>query len=389
MGAMIPRQMEALLRQYATWFPAISVTGPRQSGKSTLVKAAFPDFSYVNLEDPQLRREANEDPVGFIRSRPPRLILDEAQYAPELFSMVQVASDERGTPGQYVLSGSQNFLLLRQISQTLAGRVGVLKLLPLSFSELNANGRLTSPDAFMARGGYPRLYDTSMPTRVYFESYINTYVERDVADYLDVRNLSAFRTFLKLCALNAGSLVNYASLARDAGIDARTAKSWLSLLESSYVAFFLMPYHTSEGKRLIKAPKLYFYDTGLLCHLLGVNNLERLLTSEHLGQAFENLIVAETLKGHLNKGEEPRLFFYRDDSRIEVDLLDFTDDSRRTLVEIKSSQTYRSSFARHLRRVGEELEVPAEWRCVVTRAEHGMRTDGVRVLTASDWLNIF
>lgn len=383
---MIGRALEAELKKRAGWFPVVSLTGPRQSGKSTLVRAAFSDYDYVNLEDPQLRRAANEDPVGFVRNRPEHLIIDEAQYAPEVFSMIQVVSDERGSAGQYVLSGSQNFLLSSRISQSLAGRVSVLRLLPLSFGEVLAS-RTLSPDEFMFRGGYPRLYDTDMPERVFFESYLETYIERDVSGYLDVRNLSGFRRFVELCALSAGSLVNYASLARSADVDGRTAKAWLSMLESSYVLFCLRPYHSNEGKRLTKAPKLYFHDTGLLCYLLGVRSLGQLLTSPHLGQVFENLIVAETYKAHLNRGVEPRLYFYRDDAGTEVDLLEFTDETRPMAVEVKSSMTYRDSYARHLARVGDELGVAPEDRYVVARVEQGLRTRDVTVLPAAEWLS--
>lgn len=383
---MIERTLGAELKMRAGWFPVVSLTGPRQSGKSTLVRAAFPDYDYVNLEDPQLRRAANEDPVGFVRNRPEHLIIDEAQYAPEVFSMIQVVSDERGSAGQYVLSGSQNFLLSSRISQSLAGRVSVLRLLPLSFGEVSAS-RALSPDEFMFRGGYPRLYDTDMPEQVFFESYLETYIERDVSGYLDVRNLSGFRRFVELCALSAGSLVNYASLARSADVDARTAKAWLSMLESSYVLFCLRPYHSNEGKRLTKAPKLYFHDTGLLCYLLGVRSLGQLLTSPHLGQVFENLIVAETYKAHLNRGVEPRLYFYRDDAGTEVDLLELTDETRPMAVEVKSSMTYRDSYARHLVRVGDELGVAPEERYVVARVEQGLRTRDATVLPAAEWLS--
>ena len=325
---MIPRDMAGLLKDMARWFPVVSVTGPRQSGKSTLVRSVFPDYAYVNLEDPQQGRRALEDPVGFIRNASSPLIIDEAQRAPELFSMVQVVSDERGTPGQFVLSGSQNFLLLKGISQSLAGRVGLLKLLPLSFAELASAGGGPSADEFMVKGGYPRLYDIDIPLRIYYEGYVDTYLERDIAGYLDVRNMASFRTFLALCAQNVGNLLNIARLASDAGVSAATARAWLSMLESSYVIYLLQPYHANTRKRLTKTSKLYFHDTGLLCHLLRLDSLELLLASETLGPVFENLVVAETAKRYLNQGKMPDLCFYRDDSKIEVDLIDLTDPMR-------------------------------------------------------------
>ena len=383
---MIPRKLADKARQLAGWFPVVSVTGPRQSGKSTLVREVFPDFDYLNLEDPQLRTAALDDPVGFIRSRPGKLIIDEAQYAPDLFSMIQVVSDERNEPGQYVLSGSQNFLLLKRITQSLAGRVGILRLLPLSYGEALAAEPGLTADGFMFSGGYPRLHATGMPAEVFFDAYVSTYIERDAGDYLDVRNLDAFRKFLGLCALNAGNLVNYAKLADGVEVSASTVRSWLSILESSYIAFELMPYHTNARKRLTKTPKLYFHDTGLLCHLLGIGSLAELLVSPHLGMVFENLVVAETLKRHFNEGRTPGLFFYRDDSKVEVDLVDATDPSRPELVEIKSGQTYRDRFAKHLGMVGEMLGVPEADRYVVARIVDSFQARGARVMSAADWL---
>lgn len=383
---MINRVMADQMRAQAQWFPVLSVTGPRQSGKSTLVKSVFDSYEYVNLEDPQLRREALEDPVGFIRTRPARLIIDEVQYAPELFSVIQVVSDEREEAGQYILSGSQNFLLTKRIGQSLAGRVGLLKLLPVSYEECRGYDPACTSESFMFTGGYPRLLSTGMPASLFFSSYLDTYIERDVADYLDVRNLTAFRRFVQLCALNAGNLMNYSSLARDADIDARTAKAWLSMLDASYITFALHPYYRNPGKRLTKSPKLYFYDTGLLCYLLGISSSEQLVSSEYFGAVCENFIVAETQKKHLNRGVRPELYFYRDDRKIEVDLLDFTDARARKLVEVKSGQTYRDAHARHLQTVGVELEVPAADRYVVSRVEHGFRASAATVSTYDEWL---
>lgn len=351
------------------------------------MKHAFPEYSYVNLENPQTRREATDDPVGFIRQRPTRLIIDEAQYAPDLFSMIQVVSDEHGEAGQYILSGSQNFLLLKNIKQSLAGRVGLLKLLPLSYAETSTSGITITADEFTMRGGYPRPYDNGMPLDLFFANYIDTYIERDVSDYLDVRNITDFRKFLELCALTAGGLVNYTNIAKEAGIDARTVKNWISILESSYIAFQLQPYFTNARKRLAKTPKLYFYDTGLLCYLLGIRNVNDMVSHPHFGDIFENLIIAETLKYHYNAGRNPRLFFYRDDNKIEVDLLDFSDPNKRMLIEIKSGQTYHDRFARHLGVVGEILGVPQKQQNVVCRVEHSYVSNGISVITAEDWLH--
>lgn len=383
---MIPRELADQAMQLAQWFPVVSITGPRQSGKSTLAQETFHDYDYANLENPQTRREALDDPVGFIRRRPAKLIIDEAQYAPDLFSMVQVASDENGTPGQYVLSGSQNFLLIKSIRQSLAGRVGLLKLLPLSYAEVVTAIKRPSPDDFTLHGGYPRPYATGMPLDRFFTNYIDTYIERDVSDYLDVRNLTDFRRFLSFCALSAAGLVNYTNLAKETGVDTRTIQNWLSILESSYIIFRLQPYYTNVRKRLTKTPKLYFHDTGLLCHLLGIRDVNALVCHPKFGDIFENLIISETAKRHYNAGHDPELFFYRDDSKIEVDLLDFTDPGNRQLIEIKSGQTYHDRFARHLPVVGDMLGIPRDHYYVTCRVEHSYVSQGINVVTAQDWL---
>lgn len=226
MQGFIHRALEPKLKQAAGWYPVVSLTGPRQSGKSTLAKHAFPDYSYVTLEDPQIRAAAIEDPVSFIRNRPERLIIDEAQYAPGLFSMIQVVSDERGSAGQYVLTGSQSFLLMESISQSLAGRIGLTTLLPLSYQELQDSMQGNyAVDDFTFMGGYPRLHSADIPPAAYFPSYVETYIERDVAGLLDVRNKTSFRRLLEMCALNTGALLNYSSLANDADVAPKTAKS--------------------------------------------------------------------------------------------------------------------------------------------------------------------
>lgn len=249
---MIARSMEEMALKMAGWFPVVSVTGPRQSGKSTLVRKVFSEYDYVNLENIDTREAALADPVGFIRDRPQRLVIDEAQLAPELFNMIQVVSDETGEPGQYILSGSQNFLLLRSITQSLAGRVGLLRLMPLSFAEARAEQGDLGLDDFMRKGGYPRLYDRKIPTRVYYDGYVSTYLERDVAGYLDVRNIRQFETMLRLVAQTAGGLLNITRLAQDASVSSKTAREWLSILESSYIIFLLPPYFANIRKRLVK-----------------------------------------------------------------------------------------------------------------------------------------
>lgn len=381
---MIERTMAQKLRDMSEWFPVVSLTGPRQSGKSTLIKAVFPEYEYLNLENPEVRRAALDDPVGFISRRPDHLIIDEAQYAPELFSMIQVASDERGRAGQYVLSGSQNFLLMHNIQQSLAGRVGMLKLLPLSYQELSDTQILL--DTYLIRGGYPRIYDAGIPTDMFYQNYLMTYVERDAGGLLDVRNLSSFRKMIGLCAACVGGLLNLSRLAADVGVATATISSWLSILQSSYLVFLLQPYAGNMRKRLTKAPKLYFYDTGLLCHLLGIHDERSLMNHPLSGEVFENLVVSERQKAYLNRGIEPTLVFYRDDSKREIDLIDLTEPARPQAFEIKSSATYRDTFARHLRSVGSELGIPAKDRAVVYHGSERYDTEGASVVPAEEFL---
>lgn len=383
---MIPRTLADGLSNMLRWFPVVSVTGPRQSGKSTLVRSALPEYGYVNLEDAATRASASEDPVGFLRSRGDRLIIDEAQRVPELFSQIQVLADGRGEMGQYVLSGSQNFLMERRIEQSLAGRVGMLQLLPLSYAETRHAADVPDVDAFMFRGGYPHLYDVDVPVDVYFRDYMATYVQRDVAEYLDVRNVTDFARFVRLCAESAGGLLNLSGLARDAGVAFNTAKAWLSILEASFIVFRLRPYAASSHKRLVKTPKLYFYDNGLLNYLLGIRSPEDLLDDPRRGDVFENLIVSETVKRYRNVNAESDLCFYRDAAQTEIDLVDISRRREPKLIEIKSGMTPRADFFRHLATVGEDLDVPAERRMVVYRGSENFVGRNGRYVTADAYL---
>lgn len=383
---MIARSMEEIALKMAGWFPVVSVTGPRQSGKSTLVRKVFSEYDYVNLENIDTREAALADPVGFIRDRPQRLVIDEAQLAPELFNMIQVVSDETGEPGQYILSGSQNFLLLRSITQSLAGRVGLLRLMPLSFAEARAEQGDLALDDFMRKGGYPRLYDRKIPTRVYYDGYVSTYLERDVAGYLDVRNIRQFETMLRLVAQTAGGFLNITRLAQDASVSSKTAREWLSILESSYIIFLLPPYFAHIRKRLVKTPKLYLNDTGLLCHLLGIRSFEQLRDSPMRGAVFENLIIAESMKQYLNAGVVPEMYFYRDSRGKEVDLVDLTNAPK--LVEIKSSRTFRGTFSATVNELASLVPggVPKECRYVVMRRDDDIVVGDVQVVSAESWL---
>ena len=323
----------------AKGFPVIAITGPRQSGKTTLAKCAFPDKPYLTLEDPDTRLLAENDPRGLLSTYPDGMILDEVQRAPQLFSYLQGFIDSNLIPGKYVLTGSQQFGLLSGITQSLAGRVGLVQLLPFAMAELKHAGKLPdSADKLMLYGMYPPFYDRELAPSDWFPAYINTYIERDVRQIINVRDLSSFQRFVRMCAARTGQLLNLSSLASDCGITHNTASAWISVLEASYIIFLLRPHFNNFNKRLIKSPKLYFVDTGLASWLLGVREQEQLAFHAQRGALFENMVVMEFLKKRYNRGEQADLYFWRDSKGLEVDLL-LDDGATLMPVEIKSGQT--------------------------------------------------
>lgn len=337
----------------ARGFPVIAVTGPRQSGKTTLARATFPDKAYLSLEDPDTRLLAESDPRGLLSRFPNGAILDEVQRAPELFSYLQTSVDTDARPGKYVLTGSQQFGLLSGITQSLAGRVGMVQLLPFSLGELQAEDRLPADlDELIFRGLYPPLYDRDITPGDWCAGYINTYVERDVRQLIAVRDLSAFQRFLRMCAARTGQLLNLSSLAADCGITHNTAAAWLSVLEASYIVFLLRPHFRNYNKRLVKSTKLYFCDTGLAAWLLGVRDPRQLAFHAQRGALFENLVMTEFLKARLNRGLPPDIYFWRDSRGLEVDLLLENGEELRP-VEIKAGQTIASDFFDSLKKWGE------------------------------------
>ena len=347
---MIPRLIAPTIQRLADGFPVVVLTGPRQSGKTTVVKAIFPDKPYISLENPDIRLFANEDPRGFLARYPEGAIFDEVQRAPELLSYIQGIVDEQRTAGRYILTGSQNFALSRQVSQSLAGRAGIAQLLPLSGRELLAEGLLSSAlDQWLFTGGYPALYSTMVTTSDWFAGYVATYLERDVRDLTSVRDLITFQRFLRLCAARTGQLLNLSSLATDCGIAQSTATAWLSILEASYIVFRLTPHFANFGKRLVKTPKLYFHDTGLAAFLLGIQTPEQLATHSARGELFETMIVSEYLRERLNRGAVSNLYFWRDSSGNEVDLL-LDQAGILCPVEIKSGQTVASDMFKALKK---------------------------------------
>lgn len=345
---MIERQLAKKLEQLAEKFPVITITGPRQSGKSTLVQAIFPELPYVLLEDPDVRMLAQTDPRGFLANYKNGAIFDEVQRVPDLFSYLQGIVDKQTADRPFILTGSQNFLLLDQISQSLAGRTAVLRLLPLSYNEQQAGGLLPDTvDELLVRGSYPRLVTKRLDPADFFPSYIQTYLERDVRSLKNVTDLSSFTRFLRLCAGRIGSPLNLSSLASDCGISVNTAKAWLSVLEASYVIYLLPPYYENFSKRLIKSPKLFFYDTGLVCSLLGLRRADLVETFYMRGNLFENYVVSEVLKHFYNQGQQAPCYYWQDKSGREVDLLIETGTGLLP-IEVKAGMTLNKDYFNQL-----------------------------------------
>lgn len=327
-------------------FPIVTITGPRQSGKTTLAKMIFKDKPYASLEDPDVRLFAQDDPRSFLERFPDGAVLDEVQRCPHLFSYLQTIVDADGRMGLFILTGSQQFGLLSGISQSLAGRTAFLELLPFSLSELATSGKLAShPDTMLLNGCYPPIYDRDIPPQIWFNSYTTAYVERDVRQILNIHELETFQRFIRLCAGRTGQLLNLSSLASECGITHNTVKSWISVLEASYIIFLLRPHHANFKKRLVKMPKLYFYDVGLASWLLGIRSTEHIMTHPLRGSLFETFIIAELMKSRLNKGENTDLYFWRDSNGNEVDVI-AEKEGKLVPIEIKSGKTLsKDSFS--------------------------------------------
>lgn len=376
---MIRRYLESTLRRLAVSFPIVAVTGARQAGKTTLVKSVFSEHTYVTLEDPQERAFAEEDPKGFLSRFSAGAIFDEAQRWPDLFSHLQTLVDADRRAGRFILTGSQHFGLMAGISQSLAGRVGMTRLLPLSLSEVPIT-MLQSRDAVLLRGGYPGLYETPVEVTDWMSSYVATYVERDVRQILDVKDLTAFQKFLKLCAGRTGQVLNLSTLAGEVGISHTTARSWISVLESSDLIHLLPPYHQNFGKRVIKSPKLYFHDVGLACWLLGIRSAEILETHPARGSLFETLIVGEFLKARFNTGQPADLYFWRDASGREADLVYETPKGLQS-VEIKSGQTVTSDYIAATHRAALPASSSALPPLLIYGGTESYERSGIRVLS--------
>lgn len=383
---MIPRTASTTLQALALGYPILAITGPRQSGKTTLARSTFPDKPYVSLEDLDTRAFAEEDPRGFLARFADGAIVDEAQRCPALFSYLQTRVDTQRRMGEFVLTGSQQFGLLSNITQSLAGRVGLVQLLPFSVQELQAaQVPLPRVDDVLWRGLYPPLYDRALAPTQWFANYATTYVERDVRQIVEVQNLSLFQRFLKMCAARCGQLLNMSSMANDCGVSHKTIGAWLSVLEAGYVVFLLHPHHQNFGKRLVKTPKLYFHDTGLAAYLMGIADAEHLAIHPARGALFENLVIGEHMKQRFNQGLVSNLYFWRNNTGEEVDLV-LEEGAQLQPVEIKSSQTFNAAFLDGLTKWGRyagDAALPAR---LVYGGDESMVRSGVAV---QSWRGMF
>ena len=394
---MIRRDLENVLATVSTQYPVVTVTGPRQSGKTTLCRAYFTDHQYVSLERPDVREFARDDPNGFLAQFPGGVILDEVQHVPELLSYIQVRVDEDDSPGRYVLTGSQHFGLSAAISQSLAGRTTILTLLPPSLRELRRFDGVPDDIWELVRiGAYPRIWDHDLDATRWLADYTATYIQRDVREVVNVGNLEAFSTFLRLVAGRTAEEVNLSKLGGDAGVSHNTARAWLSVLETSYVVFRLSAFHANLRKQIIKAPKLHFFDSGIVCYLLGIRTRDQLLTHPLRGSIFESWVVSEVYKSIVHAGLSPRLFHYRESRGVEVDLI-VEDGGQLIATEVKSGETIRSSFLRNLHEFRNRLEDADDWRDVRLRVVYGgnqtqHRTDvdviGWNALDDVDWTDV-
>ncbi|HAR37344.1 MAG: AAA family ATPase [Bacteroidetes bacterium GWD2_45_23] len=350
----IKRDLSDVMLEMYQYFPVITITGPRQSGKTTLLRKVFNQLPYYSLENLDTRRFALNDPVGFLSEHSEGMILDEVQNAPSLLSYIQGLVDENPKK-RFVLSGSSQFSVIKQITQSLAGRTGVLELLPLSYREVKEMADQETLDSILLKGFYPALYAGKNIYTLFYPSYVKTYLERDVRDLLQIKDMMQFQIFLRLCAGRIGSLFNASELSGEVGVSANTIKSWLSVLQASYIITLLPPFYENTRKRLTKTPKLYFCDTGLACYLLGIEREQQLARDKMRGHLFENFIVSEALKSRYNQGKESNLYFYRDSNGVEVDLL-LKNGSEYTAIEIKSSQTYHPDFETGIRSLSDLMK---------------------------------
>ncbi|MBP5397801.1 MAG: ATP-binding protein [Bacteroidales bacterium] len=374
----INRTLETTLLEAWKYFPVLAVTGPRQSGKSTLIRHLFPEASAFSLKDINVLDFALNDPLAFLGQTSEPIFIDEIQKAPVLLEYIQGIVD-RDSQRKFILSGSSNFELMKGLSESLAGRSGVFELLPMSFSETEESASRKDLNTLLFDGFYPSVITGKNIASLYYPSYVKTYLEKDVRDLLNVKNMMQFMRFMKLCAARVGSIFNASELSSEVGVDNKTINSWLSVLQASYVVYLLPPYYENITKRLIKSPKLYFCDPGLACYLLDIETPAQLSRDKMRGNIFENFIVMETVKHRLNKGKDGGVYFYRDSNQNEVDLL-LKEEGAITAVEVKSSQTYSSSFEDCLKKLPEWLQTPVKRKAVVYTGEFENAAGNIEVL---------
>lgn len=352
---LINRQIGAYVEKVAREYPVVTIVGPRQSGKTTLAKKMFPQKRYFSFENPDLRAEVEEDPRGFLERIRDGAIFDEFQRIPEITSFLQQIVDEDPTPGRFILTGSGSLEIMDRVSQSLVGRSATVELLPFSYKEIEVAVERQSIDEIILKGFYPPIHHRNMTASIWFENYVRNYLERDVRQLINIRDLNIFQRFLVLCAGRTGQLLNYSDLSSQLGLSHNTVKSWFSVLEASYIVFFLPPFFPNFTQRMVKTPKLYFYDTGLVSWLLSIKDVTHLVPHPLKGALFENYCVAELIKNRFNRGERSNLYFWRDKSGHEVDIII---DNGLTYkgVEVKSSQTYNKAFMKNLKYLADRDE---------------------------------
>ena len=359
----IHRELSSVLEEAYRYFSVITVTGPRQSGKTTLIRNLFPHLPYYSLESLDIRSFAENDPIAFLNQNEEGMILDEVHNAPDLLSYIQGIVDEHPDK-RYILSGSSQFAMLKRVTQSLAGRTAVFELMPLSYSETKDLTADVPLDKLLFNGFYPAIYSGRNVPEFLYPAYMKTYLDRDVRDLLQIKDMMQFHIFIKLCAGRIGSLFKASELANEIGVSPNTISSWLSVLQASYIVTLLPPYFENTSKRLTKMPKLYFLDTGLACYLLGIESPEQLSRDKMRGALFENFVVTEALKQRYNQGKESNLYFYRDSNQNEIDLL-LKRNTRLYGIEIKSSMTYHKDFEQALKRIDEWVKAPVDGKAVV------------------------
>lgn len=385
---MIQRKLKTELLTLLGEYPIVTVVGPRQAGKTTLVRSTLTDFAYVSLENPEIRQLAIDDPKAFLKRYPSPVIFDEIQRVPTLLSYLQGIVDENKDNGQFVLTGSHQLQLREAVSQSLAGRTGVLQLLPLSMKELqNAQLPVESFESCIFTGFLPRVHAEGQRPSTAYANYYQTYVERDVRQLINLKDVNLFAKFIRVLAGRVGQVINYQSLSNDVGVDAKTIRHWISILEASYLIFSLPPYFENFGKRMIKSPKYYFTDTGLLCYLLNIEKEEQVGRDPLVGNLFENLVILEALKARYNQGLTPNLYFSRDSEGHEVDLL-WPSGGRLNGIEIKSASTWTSNFKKELLRFSNKVASLAT-AAVVYNGESIQFSDGVRAVHYTDTGSLF